>query len=362
MVNAMDHFGFVSVDIYKCGSVSDMECFFSVAGMFRGSMEYPDVFLDRLYRRYVTFEQMDLLAKDIPQLRAGFRSLGDVSRVLAQHGWDPGNTRLDAGKQNLEEVFSFYFKALESCIEYKDLYVHGNKEFSLPENRVFDDEQLLRVALTEVPFFDHYIGVPIAIYDSLPSDALPYWRRDQMEILRLSEMPENQARKGAAQIARKAALGFIKPGKPVNFAICLLWGEIGEERRKQITDYIVEKTGGVVSPENVSFDLSRVRDEKGRMPYRCMKSLDTTAKGYVGSPGRIYSKLKSHVDDAAGHGVGEYRGIDGRQYAKSTIELSIPQSTSPEQMGQVERAVEYARSCGVVLHVRKGGPCFPSKA
>jgi hypothetical protein len=83
------------------------------------------------------------------------------------------------------------------------------------------------------------------------------------------------------------------------------------------------------------------------------KTLDTRALGYLDRPSRIYGQLRRYVDqidwfdkDESGDiafGAGD---IDIRR-----LELAIPLDTTPEQVVQIQRAIDYAESLGIKMVV-----------
>lgn len=84
------------------------------------------------------------------------------------------------------------------------------------------------------------------------------------------------------------------------------------------------------------------------------KTLDTQAFSYVDRPSRVYGQIKAYIDrvalfdDARRVGFALNAGmIDLRR-----IELAVPYSTSPEQIVQIQRAIEHATSLGIEMNVR----------
>lgn len=84
------------------------------------------------------------------------------------------------------------------------------------------------------------------------------------------------------------------------------------------------------------------------------KTLDTLAPSYLDRPSRIFGRLTGVIDQMNGFDNGR------RQTYKLTADmidnkrllLAVPRGTNPQQIIQIERAIEYAADNGVILQVR----------
>lgn len=89
------------------------------------------------------------------------------------------------------------------------------------------------------------------------------------------------------------------------------------------------------------------------------KTLDSLTYTYASKPQNIYSKTKGYIDEVADYkNRGIWRDIDPSQIRSRTIELAIPDYTSPAQWRVFSKAVEYGRQRGVKVNItvdRKNG-------
>ena len=83
------------------------------------------------------------------------------------------------------------------------------------------------------------------------------------------------------------------------------------------------------------------------------KTLDTRAWGYVDRPSRIYGQLRRYIDQIDRfNGSSNYKSlINPTTISGRRLELAVPRETSPEQITQIQRAIEYAQSRGIEVTV-----------
>ena len=80
------------------------------------------------------------------------------------------------------------------------------------------------------------------------------------------------------------------------------------------------------------------------------KTLDTTTYNYRAFPERIFSRLKSYIDDAASYELATTRAavrVPLDQISSREIQLAVPEETSPAQWERIIRAQRYSESRGV---------------
>ena len=84
------------------------------------------------------------------------------------------------------------------------------------------------------------------------------------------------------------------------------------------------------------------------------KTLDTRALTYVERPSRIFGRLRDYIDriERFEQGrSGDFRIRPG-QIERRRLELAVPLDTAPEQMIQIQRAIDYAVERGIEVNVR----------
>jgi hypothetical protein len=163
----MKHIGFFGgTSMFKLGSVSDMKCFFSVIERNREKLQEPNIFLDRLYRRYVRFDELDTVEATMPLLRTIFSAIHTDESVLSKFGWRKEETMRDLSQKNLLGIFSGYFKAIEHCICMARL-VRADSNKYIP----------LRTGVVDIPDYIYDDLRPLSEFDALGPDDPPFWLR-----------------------------------------------------------------------------------------------------------------------------------------------------------------------------------------
>ena len=84
------------------------------------------------------------------------------------------------------------------------------------------------------------------------------------------------------------------------------------------------------------------------------KTLDTRARTYADRPSRIFGRLRDYIDRIERFEDGQQRNfkIDPGQIERRRLELAVPFDTSPEQVIQIQRAIDYAAERGIEVNVR----------
>ena len=83
------------------------------------------------------------------------------------------------------------------------------------------------------------------------------------------------------------------------------------------------------------------------------KTLDTQALTYLDRPSRVYGRLKGYIDqiDRFDQDLVLNFSINSDLIKAKRLELSVPAGTTPEQVVQIQRAIEYAESLGIEMKV-----------
>jgi hypothetical protein len=83
------------------------------------------------------------------------------------------------------------------------------------------------------------------------------------------------------------------------------------------------------------------------------KTLDTQAFTYLDRPSRLYGQLKRYIDqiDRFDGDTKKNFGIEPDGVVGKRLELAVPAETTPEQIVQIQRAIEYAESLGIEMKV-----------
>ena len=85
------------------------------------------------------------------------------------------------------------------------------------------------------------------------------------------------------------------------------------------------------------------------------KTLDTTTVAKVANPKQIYSSLKRNIDEAAEfieYGLKRIE-VKSSQIASRELQVAIPKSTTKEQWIEINKAIEYGQSRGIIVKITK---------
>lgn len=84
------------------------------------------------------------------------------------------------------------------------------------------------------------------------------------------------------------------------------------------------------------------------------KTLDTQALSYLDRPSRIYGRIRGYIDEiAAFNGDKRFPGrVPEGGIRARRLDLAVPFDSTPEQVIQIQRAIEYAGERGIKATVR----------
>ena len=170
--------------VNSIGSVPDTKTFFeciSIYYMKRGGLfdkiaGYFDVagsnkdeaLLERLYRRYVRFEDLEATHAMIKKIKQAFIRIKTVNVDWSKTSFEAMDTKLDLSKETLADVFDKYFESFDKRINEINYFFDRYGEYHDP----------LRFAISDIPY--HVIDTdltPLSKYDELKEDELPLWAR-----------------------------------------------------------------------------------------------------------------------------------------------------------------------------------------
>jgi hypothetical protein len=118
-----------------------------------------------------------------------------------------------------------------------------------------------------------------------------------------------------------------------------------EDYHEEIAPYLRR-----LQPGSTTFDF--MNDANGEAISD--KTLNTLSVTYIKSPWKIYSRLEEYIDAAADYNkrrVGT--DVDPEAIRSRTIQLAVPEYTSPRQWHYLFRAVIYAKSRGVRMYITR---------
>lgn len=162
--------------ICELGSISDVVLFFDCLEMF-SKWKYPSedwsLLTDRLYRRYLRFEELDAASERIGRAKILFSEL-PVSAVEWNDNFlrDAEKTRLSpSSATTLLDVFGKYFSLFFHCAESAKISYDSFKSY--PGYQY----QPVRLIPTDNPWAMLEHQRSLNEYDELGPNDLPFWRR-----------------------------------------------------------------------------------------------------------------------------------------------------------------------------------------
>ena len=105
-------------EIRELGPASDMKIFFwclNLAFETAPTLQ-SDLITDRLYRRYLRLDELDLVKDLSEKARQTLRKVSTNAIPWKEIGLDSAVTRLDTSNQNPSEIFEKYFQGLHRVI------------------------------------------------------------------------------------------------------------------------------------------------------------------------------------------------------------------------------------------------------
>lgn len=152
--------------IFEVGSASDMECFFSLIRNVAGDLKDNNIFTDRLYRRYIRQSDIDEFESGIKILEHIFSNMEVSAELLEKIGLAHQVSSLNIDFNNMADVFQDYFRGIEHCFVSAKVF-YADWGVLKP----------LRVVFTEMPWYLEDKNRPLADYDELGNNAIPFWLR-----------------------------------------------------------------------------------------------------------------------------------------------------------------------------------------
>jgi SPP1 gp7 family putative phage head morphogenesis protein len=132
----------------------------------------------------------------------------------------------------------------------------------------------------------------------------------------------------------------------------IVWGGPIREQGNPWEDFLDITAGiGTRSPSTFpTYDFY----SRNRRHAVSAKTLWTTGPSYIRRPSQIYGRLKAYVDQMERFEGSDRRGFPLRPSDIDSREmiLGVPFETTPEQVVQITRAIEYAAERGITLTVR----------
>lgn len=132
----------------------------------------------------------------------------------------------------------------------------------------------------------------------------------------------------------------------------IIWGGSIEEQGERWEDYNAEQNPATrkLPPGSKAFD--RIDEDTGEAISD--KTLNTLSVSYIKKPASIYGTLKRYIDAVAGYDTPRVAAdLDPEVIKSKTLQLAIPEYTSPTQWRYLYRAILYGREHGVSVVITK---------
>ena len=155
----------------ELGTAMDVQLFFDCLNTYAVE-KYPEqdwgMLTDRLYRRYLRLEDLDIASALMAQVKQVFATLSNKAINWQNVAVDSTKTRLDPSKETLAEIFGKYFDNFAHCVESAKISHEGFKSF--PGYTY----EAVRLVIADQPWFLAEKKRPLEEYDALEGE--PFWK------------------------------------------------------------------------------------------------------------------------------------------------------------------------------------------
>ncbi|MDR7378435.1 hypothetical protein J2X19_003129 [Rhodoferax ferrireducens] len=156
--------------LFEVGPVTDVQLFFDYLNKYV-ARQSPDknwsYLTDRLYRRYLKLEELDLASALMNQVKIAFSTISSTTINWPEGIMENDQTRLDPRKSTLTDVFEKYFESFAHCVESAKINYEGFKTY--PGYKY----EAVRFVIADQPWFMIEKKRPLEEYDAL--DGSPFW-------------------------------------------------------------------------------------------------------------------------------------------------------------------------------------------
>lgn len=155
--------------MHELGSASDVKLFFDCISAFPAhnvNFSHWNILTDRLYRRYLSFEELDIAISLMDTVKEVFYTIPSSSVQWDSKMIEKNKTLLNPNLPTLGDVFSDYFKGFADCVLSAKIFYED-----------WGIYQPVRVGTTDIP---HYIvdkNRSLEEYNDLTGD--PFWMSSQ---------------------------------------------------------------------------------------------------------------------------------------------------------------------------------------
>jgi filamentous hemagglutinin len=131
----------------------------------------------------------------------------------------------------------------------------------------------------------------------------------------------------------------------------IAWGKGLKDQNGKWEDYYGEQNPDAarLPPGSKTFDFFKEESFEAISN----KTLNTQSLSYIRNPEEIYNKLVRYVDDAVNYEPYKASDLDPALIETKTIQLAIPEYTSPMQWRYLLRAIIYGKDNGVSIVITR---------
>jgi filamentous hemagglutinin len=130
----------------------------------------------------------------------------------------------------------------------------------------------------------------------------------------------------------------------------IVWGKGNKEQGKPWEEYN-DKNSGVRKLDEYSTGFDQFNASTGEATDA--KTLNTLSVSLIKRPQQILSRLKRYIHNLADYAPIKTSDLDPADIKSKTIQLAIPEYTSPTQWRYLNLAIRYAREHGVSLVITR---------
>tara|TARA_B110000438_G_scaffold281377_1_gene307497 strand:+ start:353 stop:886 length:534 start_codon:yes stop_codon:yes gene_type:complete len=149
--------------LFRLGNEEEVESFFDCIRILQTSNDNFDQIVDRLYRKYIKFEDLDLARDAMRSIALLFKEANfeDVVSKISV----PSTTKLNFDRNNLFDIYSKFFSGFEDVIESSKYFYEDYGKY-----------QPISIVVVDIPAYDKYKRLPVSVFEKVQRS--PIWLRE----------------------------------------------------------------------------------------------------------------------------------------------------------------------------------------
>jgi hypothetical protein len=245
--------------MYSLGSLSDMIFFFKCIN-YDVARAYPkedfSVITDRLYRRYLRFEELDEAVEKMKFIEEMFKTVDSKLYEWTEAEKEGAKTFLNFRQDTMFDIFKEYFDGFYECVSSAKYFFKAGEKYSP-----------VKVSPADATwYFAYRDSHSLEEFDALGSGEEPFWQRKGFGIKRSGICHDvyfcSNVIKYKNTFIKKVAKKILErpdrlpPESILKVVIDTKGMQITKEQQDMIKNLIIEKTNDKVEFDNITIKMS----------------------------------------------------------------------------------------------------------